>query len=121
MFQILATITEQLATHPDFSLVTVGHSLGGSIAILAAMTLFGNFPDNEVRCYSYGAPRTGVGFCLILSWMDNKCFSRRIRNLQSSSMNDLERAPFVVSNLSSVRWVPLYNYFHFEVVHASDG
>lgn len=58
--QIIAVVNEQLVFYPDYGLVTLGHSLGGAMAALAAISLRMNFPDNLTRCYSYGAPRTGV-------------------------------------------------------------
>ncbi|KAJ7596665.1 alpha/beta-hydrolase [Mycena floridula] len=57
--QVLAVITEQLLLHPGYNLVTTGHSLGGSLATLAAVTLKSNFPGSQTMTYSYGAPRTG--------------------------------------------------------------
>jgi predicted lipase len=43
--QVLAIVGEQVAFHPDYSIVTTGHSLGGSLALLAAVTLRQTFPD----------------------------------------------------------------------------
>ncbi|KAF8907797.1 alpha/beta-hydrolase [Mucidula mucida] len=57
--QIITVLNEQLIFYPDFELIAIGHSLGGSIATLAAISLRMNFPDNKTRCYTYGAPRTG--------------------------------------------------------------
>ncbi|TFK21472.1 alpha/beta-hydrolase [Coprinopsis marcescibilis] len=57
--QVLAILKVQLKAHPDFTLVTTGHSLGGAIALLAALSLHGTFSASPVRTYSYGAPRTG--------------------------------------------------------------
>ncbi|KAF8151041.1 Alpha/Beta hydrolase protein [Crassisporium funariophilum] len=57
--QVLALVREQLTRHPDYSIVTSGHSLGGSLALLAAVTLKQNHPDLYIKTYSYGAPRTG--------------------------------------------------------------
>jgi Lipase (class 3) len=36
-----------------------GHSLGGSLAMLAAYDIAARLPTLTVRCYTYGAPRTG--------------------------------------------------------------
>lgn len=57
--QVIAVVSRQLKSYPGFSIVTSGHSLGGSLSSLAALSLKHNFPDSEVRTYSYGAPRTG--------------------------------------------------------------
>ncbi|GLB44783.1 putative lipase (class 3) [Lyophyllum shimeji] len=57
--QVLAIVSQQLKAFPGFSIVTTGHSLGGALATLAAVTLKHNFPATAVRTYSYGAPRVG--------------------------------------------------------------
>lgn len=73
-FQVIAIVSQQLRLHPGFSIVTTGHSLGGSLSSLAAVTLKHNFPDNEVRTYSYGTPRTG-----------NKIFAGHVNELFGSN------------------------------------
>lgn len=58
--QVISVIKEQLFLYPDLkNIVTTGHSLGGSLATLAAICLRRNFPSVTTRTYSYGAPRTG--------------------------------------------------------------
>ncbi|TEB31533.1 alpha/beta-hydrolase [Coprinellus micaceus] len=59
VLQVLTVVEVQKKLHPDYSIVTTGHSLGGSIALLAALTLKGTFSSTEVRAYSYGSPRVG--------------------------------------------------------------
>lgn len=39
----------ELAKHPDFSIVTTGHSLGGSIALLAAVALQQLFAERYIK------------------------------------------------------------------------
>lgn len=56
---VINVVTSQLQSHPDYTIVTSGHSLGGSISSLAAITLQGTFPTYTVRMYTYGQPRTG--------------------------------------------------------------
>ncbi|PPQ63563.1 hypothetical protein CVT24_004860, partial [Panaeolus cyanescens] len=58
--QVSTIIRTQLKSHPSYKVVTVGHSLGGSLATLAAVALKSNFENLVIRTYSYGAPRTGV-------------------------------------------------------------
>jgi len=41
--QIIAIVGKELAHYPTYSVVTTGHSLGGSVAILGAVTLHQNF------------------------------------------------------------------------------
>jgi len=57
--QVVATVKRVLDEHPDYSIVTTGHSLGGSLALLAAVSLQQNIQKSPIRTYSYGAPRTG--------------------------------------------------------------
>jgi predicted lipase len=38
-------MTEELQAHPEYSIVTAGHSLGGALASLAAISLKSNFPN----------------------------------------------------------------------------
>ncbi|KAJ6480759.1 alpha/beta-hydrolase [Mycena vitilis] len=55
---VLSTVKAQVAETPNYHLVTTGHSLGGSVAALAAISLLENFPGHIVRTYTYGQPRT---------------------------------------------------------------
>ncbi|KAF8333871.1 alpha/beta-hydrolase [Amanita rubescens] len=57
--EVVEIVKEQLHHHRQYKLVTVGHSLGGALATLAALTLKLKFPENQVRTYSYGSPRVG--------------------------------------------------------------
>lgn len=56
---ILATVTSQLAQNPAYSLVSVGHSLGGALASIAGVSLSANFPNVSLRMFTFGQPRTG--------------------------------------------------------------
>ncbi|KAJ3805149.1 Alpha/Beta hydrolase protein [Lentinula aff. lateritia] len=58
--QVLAILAEQLFRHRDIkTIVTSGHSLGGALATLSAISANQRFPQCRVITYSYGAPRTG--------------------------------------------------------------
>ncbi|KDR78622.1 hypothetical protein GALMADRAFT_244080 [Galerina marginata CBS 339.88] len=57
--EVIAVVGKQLQKYPDYSIVTTGHSLGGSIALLAAVALQQNFKNTPTLTFSYGAPRTG--------------------------------------------------------------
>ncbi|KAF8626594.1 hypothetical protein AX17_006512 [Amanita inopinata Kibby_2008] len=57
--EVVGIVKQQLRSHPGYAVVTVGHSLGGSLASMAAVTLKMKFPETKIRTYSYGAPRTG--------------------------------------------------------------
>ncbi|KAF7375566.1 Lipase-3 domain-containing protein [Mycena sanguinolenta] len=61
--QITATLAAQRQLHSGHRLVVAGHSMGGALATIAAVSLLQLFPASPVmdqtRIYSYGAPRTG--------------------------------------------------------------
>ncbi|KAF8186622.1 Alpha/Beta hydrolase protein [Pholiota molesta] len=57
--EVVHAVDKQLSEHPGYSIVTTGHSLGGSLALLAAVSLQQIFKTTLLRAYSYGAPRTG--------------------------------------------------------------
>jgi alpha-beta hydrolase superfamily lysophospholipase len=42
---VISTVKSELAAHPGYTLVTSGHSLGGALSSLTAMSLKGNFPS----------------------------------------------------------------------------
>ena len=56
---VVNSVRDQLNQHAGYKVVTVGHSLGGALASLAAVALKANFPDVPLRVYTYGQPRTG--------------------------------------------------------------
>ncbi|KDQ63967.1 hypothetical protein JAAARDRAFT_214156 [Jaapia argillacea MUCL 33604] len=58
-YQVRDTILQQLQQHPGYSLVAVGHSLGGAVAAFGAVSLNAIFSHSEVRLYTYGQPRDG--------------------------------------------------------------
>jgi len=58
---VLRTVGAQLTAHQGYELVAVGHSLGGAIASLCGLSLKANFPEETVRIYTFGQPRTGNG------------------------------------------------------------
>lgn len=58
--QVINLVRGELARHfVPYSIKVTGHSLGGSLAALAAVSMRSNFPLTNVRAYSYGQPRTG--------------------------------------------------------------
>ncbi|KDQ58538.1 hypothetical protein JAAARDRAFT_57461 [Jaapia argillacea MUCL 33604] len=56
---VITSVERQVSHHPGYSIVTSGHSMGGSLASLAAVTLQANLPGIPIRLYTYGQPRTG--------------------------------------------------------------
>ncbi|KAJ7629248.1 Alpha/Beta hydrolase protein [Mycena polygramma] len=75
--QTLATVTTERAAHPDYTIVATGHSLGGALSAIAAITLQMLFPTATVKLYTYGQPRTGNA--VFATWINTlikpeKCF-----------------------------------------------
>ncbi|KAG7445057.1 alpha/beta-hydrolase [Guyanagaster necrorhizus] len=56
---VIITIQSELASHPNYTLATSGHSLGGALSSLGGITLQQNFPDVPLKMYTFGQPRTG--------------------------------------------------------------
>ncbi|KAF8057417.1 alpha/beta-hydrolase [Lyophyllum atratum] len=56
---VISTVRQELASHPGYTIVTTGHSLGGALSSLAGITLKQNFLNVPIRMYTYGQPRTG--------------------------------------------------------------
>ncbi|OCB91944.1 alpha/beta-hydrolase [Sanghuangporus baumii] len=56
---ILSTIASELQAHPDYTLISTGHSLGASLACLCGLSLASNFPGTPLRVFTFGQPRTG--------------------------------------------------------------
>ncbi|PAV15095.1 alpha beta-hydrolase [Pyrrhoderma noxium] len=56
---VLSIVRSELAAHPDYELISTGHSLGGALASLGGASLAANFPDAKLRVFTYGQPRTG--------------------------------------------------------------
>lgn len=56
---ITSQVAAQLEAHPGYALVSTGHSLGGGLASLGAVSLAANFPGVPLRMFTFGQPRTG--------------------------------------------------------------
>ncbi|EGO25983.1 hypothetical protein SERLADRAFT_388749 [Serpula lacrymans var. lacrymans S7.9] len=58
---VLNTVKVQFNAHPAYSLISTGHSLGGSLASIGAISMKSNFPNAHVKLFTFGQPRTGNG------------------------------------------------------------
>lgn len=56
---VLDAVREQLEAFPGYVVVLTGHSLGGALASLAALSVKSNFPRVAARLFTFGQPRTG--------------------------------------------------------------
>ena len=56
---MLSAISSELQAHPDYELISTGHSLGGALASLGGVSLASNFPGHPLRVFTFGQPRTG--------------------------------------------------------------
>jgi len=55
----LSTVKSQLALYPAYAVVVTGHSLGGAVASLAAISIKAANPSAPLKLYTYGQPRVG--------------------------------------------------------------
>ncbi|KAI8381060.1 lipase [Radiomyces spectabilis] len=59
---VILTMQKELDAHPDYDTEVSGHSLGGAMAVLAALDLYQRdirFTPDNLRIFTYGAPRVG--------------------------------------------------------------
>ncbi|KAF9650877.1 alpha/beta-hydrolase [Thelephora ganbajun] len=58
---VISIMEEQYTFYPRYRLVCTGHSLGGALASLAAVTLRSNIPGlaGRIKLFTFGQPRTG--------------------------------------------------------------
>ncbi|KAH6917626.1 lipase [Coprinopsis sp. MPI-PUGE-AT-0042] len=56
---VIATVKNEIAAHPGYKLTVTGHSLGGAVASIGALSLKAALPDTPLQLYTYGQPRVG--------------------------------------------------------------
>ncbi|RDB16774.1 putative feruloyl esterase A [Hypsizygus marmoreus] len=56
---VLRIVKSQVAANPGYTVVVTGHSLGGSVASIAALSIRAALPSVPIKLYTYGQPRTG--------------------------------------------------------------
>ncbi|KAJ7830436.1 alpha/beta-hydrolase [Mycena olivaceomarginata] len=56
---VLSTVKAQAAKFPSYDIVITGHSLGGSLAALGAVSVKTALPSAALKLYTFGQPRTG--------------------------------------------------------------
>lgn len=57
--RVLDVLREQFEKCPLYDVAVSGHSLGGAIACIAALSIRNTFPDTALRLFTFGQPRTG--------------------------------------------------------------
>jgi len=57
--EVLSLVAGQLKSYPSYKVVVTGHSLGGAVASLAAVSIKSAHPNVALKLYTYGQPRTG--------------------------------------------------------------
>ncbi|KAG1787009.1 Alpha/Beta hydrolase protein [Suillus plorans] len=57
--RVLNVLREQFKEVPQYDVTVSGHSLGGAIASIAALSIRNSFPDAALRLFTFGQPRTG--------------------------------------------------------------
>jgi len=56
---VVHVVRDQLLAYPNYAVVITGHSLGGALASIAALSVKSNISSAAVRLFTYGQPRTG--------------------------------------------------------------
>ncbi|KAK7055982.1 Alpha/beta-hydrolase [Favolaschia claudopus] len=56
---VLSTVKSQASKFPSYSVVVTGHSLGGALAALGAVSIKTALPQVSMKLYTFGQPRTG--------------------------------------------------------------
>ncbi|KAJ7842687.1 Alpha/Beta hydrolase protein, partial [Mycena leptocephala] len=90
-------VKNEFKSFPTYRIVVTGHSLGGAIASIAALSLKTEFPHTTLQLYTFGQPRVGT-----------KNFARHVEN--TIRVENIFRA---VHNLDGVPMVPRIAYEHF--------
>ncbi|KAJ3359273.1 hypothetical protein GGF32_009482 [Allomyces javanicus] len=72
--EVVSYVKSARSRYPGFRVVTTGHSLGGAMAVLAALDLRRtlSIPDSQLAVYTYGEPR--VGNPTFASYVSNQAF-----------------------------------------------
>lgn len=52
--EVISTLRAQLASRPDYKVVITGHSLGGAVAGLLALSVKASKPNINLKLYTYG-------------------------------------------------------------------
>lgn len=56
---VLHIVQDQLAVHPSYRIIVTGHSLGGAIAALGAISIKSAHPHVPIKLFTFGQPRVG--------------------------------------------------------------
>ncbi|KAF7350096.1 putative feruloyl esterase A [Mycena venus] len=101
---VLAEVKQQLNSFPTYRIVVTGHSLGGAIASLAALSLKIALPDVPLQLYTFGQPRVG-----------NKIFAKHVERTigVDSIFRTVHRNDGVPTMLPRKVWALGLEYEHF--------
>ncbi|TFK74280.1 alpha/beta-hydrolase [Pluteus cervinus] len=96
---VLAVVQNQTARHPKYKLVVTGHSLGGALAAIGAISLQAAHPTVPIKLYTFGQPRTG-----------NAAFAALVE--QRIGVNNIFRAVHTFDGVPTILFQAL-GYKHF--------
>lgn len=58
-YYVIKALTDQLAKHPGARLLVTGHSMGGALALFAALDIVKKLKPSNMELYTFGSPRVG--------------------------------------------------------------
>ncbi|KAF8644785.1 hypothetical protein AX16_008247 [Volvariella volvacea WC 439] len=97
--QVLDLVKSELSSKPGYTVVSTGHSLGGAIASLAALSIRGTHPNVPLKLYTFGQPRTG-----------NDAFARLVES--RIGINNIFRAVHTTDGVPTILFKAI-GYRHF--------
>lgn len=56
---VLRIVQDQLVVHPSYMIIVTGHSLGGAVAALGAISIKSALPSVPLKLFTFGQPRVG--------------------------------------------------------------
>ncbi|PPQ90550.1 hypothetical protein CVT25_015864 [Psilocybe cyanescens] len=106
---VLKTVKAQAAAYPSYTIVVTGHSLGGAVASLAAISIKSALPNSSLKLYTFGQPRTG-----------NAAFASYVES--KIGINNIFRAVHTYDGITTILFKALgYRHFANEYWHFQES
>jgi Lipase (class 3) len=111
--QVDPAIDELMAQFPNYTVVATGHSLGGALAVGAAVSVHERHPGAEVRLVTFGQPR--VGDAVFGSYLQKFFNNSMIRFTQ-----DRDPVPHLPPSIMGYRHAPREEWMRKGTLHLCD-